>query len=165
LDGNIELENYFKGNYKKNMNLQGNWDYQSFLILPSDEEWALNPETSVTAKKWAKGTLVIVSNTDNEFSGELIFTETVKLRVKGKILPATKSNPAVLDAVGEATEGLGKGAIYKISGWINPLSPNQTDLTQVNGSVLAVRGPDSSPEKELGGMPIGTVGAFVLVLV
>jgi hypothetical protein len=33
----------------------------------------------------------------------------------------------------------------------------------VKGSVLAVRGPDTKPEIELGGKPIGTVGTFIIV--
>ena len=31
------------------------------------------------------------------------------------------------------------------------------------GAVRAVRGPDARPDPELGGMPLGTVGAFVIV--
>jgi hypothetical protein len=145
--------------------MQGTWAFQSFLMLPSETEWAAPPGTSVSARKWAKGTLAILSSTDDEFSGELTFSETVKLNVKGKILPATDDTPAVLDAIGEATDGPAKGAIYKIRGWSNPLTSEQVNPSQIQGSVLAVRGADSKPEIELGGMPIGTVGAFVLTLI
>jgi hypothetical protein len=145
--------------------MQGTWNYQSFLVLPADAEREVSAGSPVTAKKWAKGSLVILNRIDDGFSGELVFNESVKLSVKGKISPSANGVPAVLEAISEATEGIAQGAIYKITGWINPLSPDKTEPTQVQGSVLALCGPNSNPEMELGGMPTGTVGAFVLNLI
>src|SRR3954471_23302848 len=33
-----------------------NWGYQSFLVLPTEEEDAAAPGATVSARKWAKGT-------------------------------------------------------------------------------------------------------------
>lgn len=147
----------------KIFNMKGTWSYQSFLLLPTDAEFAAKPGTSVTSRKWALGQLVVLSETEGKFQGELVFAPSVKLDVKGRILPSTNSLPAVFEAIGEGLDGPTKGAIYKIIGWI-PTSFDGEDQLDVCGSVLAVRGSDSNPEKELGGMPVGTMGAFVLTL-
>ncbi len=107
------------------------------------------------------GQLVVLSQSESEFKGELIFAPGVKLDVKGRILLSADSLPAMFEAMGEGFVGPTKGAIYKIIGWY-PTSLNGIDQLNVCGSVLAVRGPDSSPEKDLGGMPVGTVGTFIL---
>jgi hypothetical protein len=143
--------------------MKGTWSYQSFLLLPTDAELADKPGASVTSRKWALGKLTVLSETDGEFQGELVFAPSVKLDVKGKILLSTNSLPAVFDAIGEGFDGPTKGAIYKIMGWI-PTSFNGENQLDVCGSVLAVRGSDSNPDKELGGMPIGTMGTFALTL-
>jgi hypothetical protein len=150
---------------KETFTIKGAWSYQSFLLLPTDAELADKPGSAVTSRKWASGQLNVLSETDGEFEGELVFAPDIKLNVKGKILPSTNSLPAIFEAIGEGlhspTTNPTKGAIYKIMGWI-PTSFNGENQLNVCGSVLAVRGADPNPEIELGKMPIGTMGTFVL---
>jgi hypothetical protein len=147
----------------KTFNMKGTWSYQSFLLLPTDTELAAKPGTSVASRMWASGQLVVLSEIEGELLGELVFAPSVKLNVKGRILLSTDSVPTVFEAIGEGFDGPTKGALYKIIGWIVPTSPDEAEPLNVCGSVLAVRGSDSSPDLELGGMPVGTVGTFVLI--
>jgi hypothetical protein len=73
--------------------------------------------------------------------------------------------PATFEATGTGTEGITKGAIYRLFGWVFPEEPvvqGAARVLSIRGSVWAVRGPDAQPEIELGRMPVGTVGAFVI---
>lgn len=143
------------------LNLKGTWTYQSFLLLPTDVETDAPPGASVTARKWAKGQLIVPEDTTGELSGELVFAPGVTLRVTGQILPATDSTATILQATGKGIQGFTEGAIYEITGWII-FTSSQDELPTIHGSVLAVRGPNTSPNIELGKMPINTVGAFTL---
>ena len=58
-------------------------------------------------------------------------------------------------------EGYITGAVYELHGWA--FFDSNGNIERVNGSTLAVRGPDANPEIELGRRPINTVGSFVLV--
>jgi hypothetical protein len=143
--------------------LSGAWDYRSFLVLPTDAELAGPPGTAVTARTWAKGSLLVPAGNGAEFRAELSFAPGVTLDLSGRIAAATALIPATLDATGEGLAGPTRGAVYAIRGWI------VADGQQVRGSVLAVRGPaipGSDPvqfaDRELAGQPIGTVGQFVL---
>ena len=146
--------------------LAGTWNYQSFLVLPTEAELAGPPGTAVTARTWAKGRLV-VPEAAGEFRGELTFAPGVTLSLHGHIAAATDLVPATLEATGEGLEGVTRGAIYTLRGWIVASSSNGQQ--QVRGGVLAVRGPaipGTDPvqfaDRELAGQPIGTAGAFVL---
>jgi hypothetical protein len=73
--------------------------------------------------------------------------------------------PATFEATGTGTQGITKGTIYKLVGWVFPEEPvvqGAGRVLSVRGSVRAVRGPDTNSEIELGKMPVGTVGAFVI---
>lgn len=146
------------------------WMYQSFLVLPTSEENDAVPGTAVTAKKWAKGTLLCgqAFKTADRYilDGTLSFRPGVELTVSAKGVLGTEDNPATFEATGTGTEGPTKGAIYQLVGWVFPEEPIQNDagrVLSVRGSIWAVRGPDTKPEIELGGMPVGTVGSFVIV--
>lgn len=141
--------------------LVGTWLYQSFLILSAETEQGTLAGSPAQARKWAKGTLTIAEDAGNQIVGELVFAPEVALSVNGCISPATETLPAVFTASGKGLEGATKGAIYQISGWMIP-SPDPSQRPTIRGSVLAVRGTDAKPEIELGGEPVGTVGAFVL---
>ena len=83
--------------------------------------------------------------------------------VKGAL--GSGNAPATFEATGTGTDGVTKGAIYKLVGWVFPEDPvvqGAGRVLSVRGSVWAVRGPDTKPEAELGGMPVGTVGTFVI---
>ena len=144
------------------------WVYQSFLILPTPAEATAAPGSSVTAKKWAMGRLVIADNPAGsniiggyDGGGFLEFAVGVKLRVAVKGLDGIDETPATFEAIGKGEEGVTKGAEYQLSGWAFRGSDGK--LESIHGSVRAVRGPDSNPKFELGKMPVGTVGAFMIV--
>lgn len=148
------------------------WFYQSFLVLPKAEEDSALPGTAVTAKKWAKGTLLCgqaFKTADGyTLNGTLSFQPGVELVVSAKGTLGLGNAPATFEATGTGMEGPTKGAIYQLVGWVFPDEPIQNDAARVlsvRGSVRAARGPDTKPEIELGGMPVGTVGAFTIVSV
>lgn len=143
------------------INLIGTWNYRSFLILPAEgKKKAINGD-AVAIKQWAVGTLEILSSTEHEFSGELTMVPPIKISVKGKFLTALDGVPAGFEAIG-AGEGMATGAVYKLTGWIDPDSADPSKPISIEGAIVAVHGSTAKPEKELGGEPIGTVGAFVL---
>ncbi|MGH8731321.1 MAG: hypothetical protein ACREVF_06370 [Burkholderiales bacterium] len=138
--------------------LEGTWYYQSFLILPTPSEEEAPPGSVVTARKWAMGTLTVPADTSPEVSGELAFATGATLAVKGQVLPASDSSPAILVATGEGLAGSTEGSIYQIVGaFFSDASGQQF----IYGSTLGVRGPDTQPDVA-GGMPINTVGTFIL---
>lgn len=139
----------------RKINLIGTWNYQSFLVKPTPEEWEAEPRTAVTATKWAKGTLTIIESENNQILGELVFAPGVTLSVHGRILPATETLPAVLEATGKGSSEKTKNRVYQITGWIIFDPIKEIARPTIRGSILAVT-PD------LGGKPAGTVGAFVL---
>jgi hypothetical protein len=146
------------------------WAYQSFLILPTPAESNADPGTVVTARKWAKGTLfcgqALRTADGYTLDGRLSFLPGVDLSVSGKGALGTGNNPAPFKATGIGTDGPTKGAIYQLVGWVFPETPilnGAARVLSVKGSVRSVRGPDTKPEIELGGMPaITAVGAFAI---
>jgi hypothetical protein len=150
------------------------WIYQSFLILPTPEESSALPGTAITSNKWAKGMFVcgqaFKAADGYTLSGTLSFDSPpappgteLQVSVKGALGPGNA--PATFEATGAGTEGVTKGAIYRLFGWVFPEEPvvqGAGRVLSIRGSVWAVRGPDTKPDIELGRMPIGTVGAFVI---
>lgn len=142
-----------------------NWTYQSFLILPTDPEKIALPGSAITTKKWAKGNLHLQTSIDLDNSdaiGFLTFSTRdgdAKLSVKASVEKGI--DPVKFEATGEVQDAIpAKGAVYKLLGWAFRGADDK--VAKVEGSVIAVRGPDARPDVELGGMPIGTVGAFVI---
>lgn len=137
---------------------EGTWYYRSFLILPTPSEEEAPPGSAITARKWAMGTLTVPAGTHPDVSGELAFATGATLAVKGHVLPASDLSSAILVATGEGLTGPTKGSIYQITGaFFNDANGQQF----IYGSTLGVRGPDTQPDVA-GGMPINTVGTFVL---
>jgi hypothetical protein len=140
------------------------WEYQSYLLLPSDSENASQPGTKFTAKKWAKGKLHLEDAIDNkpDAVGILEFPTaqgSLKLTVKAELDQTTA--PAKFEAIGEVKDSnSAKGARYALVGWA--FSVDDGKVAKITGSVIAERGPDLQPDKELGGEPIGTVGLFTI---
>lgn len=147
------------------------WFYQSFLVLPTDEENDALPGTAVTAKKWAKGEFLCgqafnFGDDGYTLDGTLRFKEGVELKVSAKGTKGLGNAPATFEAIGTGIEKPTKGAIYRIFGWIFPVEPITSGGARplsIRGTVWAVRGPDAKPDTELGGMPAGTVGSFFIV--
>lgn len=144
----------------KGSDLKGSWLHQSFLVLPTAAEQDAPVGSPVTAQKWAQGTLTISESEGDRIIGDLVFASGVSLHVTGQITPATDFLPAILQATGKGLQGRTEGAIYELTGWIIASELNQNFI--IHGSILAVCGPNTHPDTELGGMPIGTVGKFTL---
>ena len=146
------------------------WVYQSVLVLPTSEEDAAAPGAGVTAKKWAMGLLFLgqaIGNSEGYIlGGRLEFAPGIELEVSAKGTLGSGNTPASFEATGTGTGEKTKGAIYQLTGWVFPEQPivqGASRVLSVRGSVRAVRGTDTNPEKELGGMPAGTtVGSFVV---
>ena len=149
------------------------WLYQSFLVLPTNEETDAKPGSAVTAKKWARGDFLcgqafrgVGSSGTYTLTGVLRFAPGTELNVSANGVNGLGNNPSSFEATGTGTEGPTKGAIYQLSGWLFPELPIANAAARVHsvrGSVRAVRGPDTKPGTELGGMPVGIVGIFVIV--
>lgn len=146
--------------------MQG-WVYQSFLVLPSEPEKQSPPGSSITAKKWAKGRLYLEDAIDlpplPSVIGSLVFPTPngdIKLNVKAFVEKGI--SPVKFEATGEVQSAFPEtnGAMYKLLGWATRGEGNK--VAKIEGSVIAFRGSDASPSVELGGMPVGTVGAFVI---
>ena len=143
--------------------------YKSTLVLPTPEESDAPPGTVVTAKKWAQGTFLcgqaFKNNGGYTLDGSLSFRPGVELAVSAKGILGSGNAPAPFEATGTGKEGPTKGAIYQLVGWVFPELPTASGagrVLSVRGSVRAVRGTDTKPEVDLSGMPLGTVGAFVI---
>ena len=94
-------------------------------------------------------------------AGFLLFGPNVQLDVKVNGTPGNGNNPATFEATGVGKEGVTNGAEYQLTGWAFRGADGKVE--SVRGSVRAVRGADANPAVELGNMPVGTVGAFVIV--
>jgi hypothetical protein len=147
------------------------WIYQSFLILPTTEGDSALPGAAVTAKKWAEGEFLCgqAFNTDGGYTldGRLSFRPGVELEVSVKGTRGLGNAPASFEATGTGMKEPTKGSLYQLVGWVFPDEPIRNGAAKplsIRGSVWAVRGPDTKPETELGGMPAKTtVGTFVIV--
>lgn len=139
---------------------EGRWTYQSYLILPTAAELAAPPGSPVTAKKWAQGKVLLADGVEMEAAGTLTFLPGVELRVHVKFVSGEGGRPAEFEATGTGESGPTTGAVYELVGWAIPDAAGR--LAEVRGSVRAVRGPDSNPGFDLGGMPVGTVGTFII---
>lgn len=137
------------------------WSYQSFLIPPSPARDSAKPGDDVPAKKWAMGKLTLSDSPDGyAAAGFLDFAPGVQLRVTVKGTPGKGEIPATFDTTGVGEKGPTKGAEYQLTGWV--FRGDDGKVESVRGSVRAVRGPDARPTHDLGGMPVGTVGAFII---
>jgi hypothetical protein len=140
--------------------------YRSFLVVPSDAD----PAGPVSLKDWTKGDFLCGQAFDvgdgYELGGTLVFRPGVELAVSVKGTKGKGDGPGIFEATGTGTTGPTTGAVYQLVGLIYPTQPIRSGaarIASIRGSVRAVQGPTSNPTLELGGSPIGTVGAFVIV--
>jgi len=145
------------------------WTYQSFLLLPTPEQDASAPGAEVTARKWANGEFLCgqaFGNGDGfTLSGTLAFRPGVTLAVAAKGMGGSGDAAGTFEATGTGLEGPLKGMVSRLVGWVFPQLPIQNGAARVacvRGSIWAVRGPDTRPDIDPSGMPLGTVGAFVI---
>ncbi|MGZ8212934.1 MAG: hypothetical protein ACXWTP_00330 [Methylosarcina sp.] len=149
------------------------YQYQSFLILPTTEQDSVPPSNEVNAKRWAKGQFICgqAFNSGEGYSldGVLRFESNSAQKPELKVLITGTcgegKNPASFEGTGTGIDGPTKGAIYSLVGWAfrdeKQTGPGGS-IIRICGSVRAVRGPDNRPERGLGDMPLGTAGAFVI---
>jgi hypothetical protein len=141
--------------------------YRSFLVLPSDTD----PEGPVVLKEWAKGEFICGQALDDgdgyTLSGQLIFRPGVELAVNIRGRKGRGTGPGTFEGTGTGTSGVTMGAVYELTGLLYPQlqsgAPVAARIGNVRGWVKAVQGPATNPNIELGGLPVGTVGAFVIV--
>ena len=145
------------------------WTYESTLVLPTSGEALAAAGSAVTARKWARGALALgqAMRTADGYSlgGQLTFAPGVGLDVSASGELGSSTDPAVFKGIGTSTDGVTKGSVYELLGWVVPEAPianGAARVLRVEGSVRAVRGPDTNPGIELGKMPVGTVGSFVI---
>lgn len=141
------------------------WEYQSYLVIPTNSEKDAQPRTKITAEKWAKGMLNLEDAIDDKSDvvGTLEFpTDKGPLRLRIKAVLDQGTVPAKFEAIGEVQEDKNpaNGARYALVGWAFPGDDGK--VAKITGSVIAERGPNLQPDKELGEKPIGTVGLFTI---
>ena len=141
------------------------WEYQSFLVLPTDSENDAQPGSRVTATKWAKGELYLEDAIDDDPDavGTLVFpTPKGSIKLAVKVMLKEGSESANFEAIGEVKDSTSpvNGASYTLVGWASQGMDGRVD--KITGSVRALRGSNAQPDKELGQMPIGTVGLFTI---
>lgn len=145
------------------------WIYQSFLLLPTPAEDEANPGAAVGAKKWARGTLMcgqaFASADGYTLTGTLVFPSKGELSIAARGKLGDADSPATFEATGTGTQGLVTGMVSQLVGWVTPELPvanGAARVLSVRGSIRAVRGTDAKPEVDPSGVPLGTVGAFVI---
>jgi hypothetical protein len=80
---------------------------------PPQEKEESPPDSAVTARRWATGTLTVPADTYPEASGKLVFAPGVTLTVKGHVLPPSDLSSEILVATGERLIGPTKGSITR----------------------------------------------------
>jgi len=144
------------------------YTYESFLLIPTREESGGPGATATSMKRWAGGDLMLgqamLSGESYTVGGQLTFAPGVELAVTARGVLGRENEPACFEATGSGTDGRTKGAEYHLSGWVfsEPAAPGAGRVTAIYGAVRAVKGPDARPGLELGGMPLGTTGSFVI---
>lgn len=133
---------------------EGTWSYQSFLTLPTEEELAAKPGSSITAKKWAKGKLLLADGVNMEAAGKLEFLPGVELVINLNFTPAADGGPAKIEIKGIGRTGPTQGSVYDLTGWAFPAADGS--LASMRGAIRCVRGPDTAPDRD-----VGVVGLFV----
>jgi hypothetical protein len=117
------------------------WTYQSTLVLPTAEETAASAGTTTTAKKWTKGTLALgqafkAANDGYTLSVLHSFAPGIELSVSAKDVMRSENEPATFEAIGTGTEGITKGSVYELFGWVFAEKPINNNA----GRVLSIRG-------------------------
>jgi hypothetical protein len=143
------------------------WTYQSTVVLPSPANDHALPGTSLPARKWAKGALILgqAHKHDHgyEVGGCLSFGPGYELEITARGALGASGIPATFEGTGTALHGKPRGVVYDLIGRVFPEEPIQhgaARVLRIQGAVWAIRGPDVQPEIELGGLPVGTIGVF-----
>ena len=146
------------------------WLYQSYLVLPQLADADAAAGAPIGAKKWSTGTLLCgqaFTADDGHYtlSGTLRFRSGVELAIVAQGRLGTTHALPSFKAIATGTHGDLKGMVSELVGWVYPELPISNAAARVlcvRGAIRAVRGTDAKPEVDPSGMPLGTVGAFVI---
>jgi hypothetical protein len=145
------------------------WHYQSYLLLPQPADADAAAGTPVGAEKWSMGTLLCGQAFTADagrytLSGTLRFLSGAELAIVANGRLGSAHAPASFEATATGT-GVLKGMVSELVGWVVPELPIVNAAARVlcvRGAIRAVRGTDAKPEIDPSGMPLGTVGTFVI---
>jgi hypothetical protein len=143
--------------------------YRSILVLHSDAD----PAGPLVLKEWAKadfqcGQAFHDGDEGYRLGGGLVLRPGIELEVNIRGRKGRGTGPGTFEAIGTGMAGVTIGAVYEFTGLIYPAgdpssSAGAARIASIRGSVKATKGPAAIPGAELGGQPLGTVGAFVIV--
>ena len=144
------------------------WTYQAYLLLPTPAEDAAAAGGAVSARKWSRGQLscgqAFTAPDGYTLTGTLSFPGAqLAVAVKGAL--GRGDSPATFIATGTGIGEPLKGMVSELTGWVFPELPvanGAARVLRIQGSIRAVRGTDANPTIDPSGMPLGTVGAFVI---
>ena len=145
------------------------WSYVSVSNAAGSDGGGPVTGNGAAPKAWAKGEFscgqAFAAPGGYTLDGVLSFRPGVQLNVSAKGTLGVGANPGSFWGSGIGTCGPTKGAVYEFIGWVFPghVQNGAARPANISGSVRAVRGPDTSPNRELGGLLAGTVGAFTIV--
>jgi hypothetical protein len=145
------------------------WLYQSYLVLAQPADEAAEAGATVAAKKWSIGALLCGQAFTAEgaryaLSGTLRFPSGAELAIRAQGQLGLGDGPASFETTATATGDLA-GMVSELVGWVFPELPitnGAARVSSVRGSIRAVRGIDKKPEIDPSGLPLGTVGQFVI---
>ena len=146
------------------------WLYQSYLVLPQAGDADAAAGAPIAAKKWSMGTLLCGQAFTADagrytLSGTLRFPSGFELAIAAQGRLGSGDAPASFEATATGTDGALKGMVSELAGWVFPELPIANGAARVlgiRGAIRAVRGTDAKPEIDPSGLPLGTVGAFVI---
>jgi hypothetical protein len=143
--------------------LTGTWDYNSYLVEPSQEQFdgaplPGGPIVEASARTWAKGTLTLDSESPSKGTLKLIPTG-LQLDVEFKL----EEIRGVVRLLGTGTAQAGTpidGAEYELAA--SSVVDKNGSIVEFVGSIRASKEMKLRPGYEPGGEPTGTVGLFKL---
>ncbi|WP_431281066.1 hypothetical protein ACQW02_16790 [Humitalea sp. 24SJ18S-53] len=140
--------------------------YRSFLVAPSETF----PAGPVILTDWMKAEFICEQATREgdlyQVNARLVLRPGSEVLVDVRSRNGIGDRPATFEATGHGMTGDTAGAVYRFSGLVHPALPTAFDsavIDCIRGAVTSVQGPASTPLVELGGCPVGTAGAFVIV--
>jgi hypothetical protein len=146
------------------------WLYQSYLVLPQAADADAAAGAPVGAEKWSMGKLLCGQAFTADagrytLSGTLRFASGAELAINAQGRLGSAHAPAGFEATATGMQGALKGMVSELVGWVIPDLPIANGAARVlcmRGAIRAVRGTDAKPGLDPSGMPLGTVGTFVI---
>ena len=148
------------------------WHYQSYLALPQPADDDALAGSAVNARKWSAGAFscgqAFRSDDGYTLQGTLVFRPQFELSISARGILGTGESPAGFEATATGVQGDLKGMVSELVGWVVPELPvanGAARVLRIQGAIRAVRGTDAKPDVDPSGMPMGSVGSFVIARV